>query len=51
MNVFCIPGLTLLWPLGRCRPPTLLEMGQNRQNIGKTCLLTPSARSGKMEPQ
>ena len=39
------------WPLGRCRPPTLLAMGQNRQNTGKTCLLTPSARSGRMGPQ
>ena len=41
----------IAWPLGRCRPPTLLAMGQNRQKTGKTCLVTPSARSGRMGPQ
>ena len=29
----------------------LLAMGQSRQKTGKTCLLTPSARSGRMGPQ
>ncbi len=32
----------------RCRPPTLLAMGQNRRKTGKTCPWTPSARSGRM---
>jgi hypothetical protein len=38
------------WPLGRCRPPTVLAMGQNRQKTGKACLLTPSTSSGRMGP-
>jgi hypothetical protein len=37
----------IAWPLGRCRPPTLLAMGQNRQKTGKPCLLTPSVRPGR----
>jgi hypothetical protein len=40
----------IAWPLGRCRPPTLSAMGQNRQKLGNNCLLTPSARSGRMGP-
>jgi hypothetical protein len=39
------------WPLGRCRPPTVLAMGQNRQKTGKACLLTPSSSSGRMGPE
>ena len=31
----------MAWPLGRCRPPTLPAMGQNRQKLGIYCLLTP----------
>ena len=38
----------IAWPLGRCRPPMLLAMGQNREKLGKNYLLTPSARSGRM---
>ena len=41
----------IAWPLGRCRPPTLLAMGQRRQETGKACLLTPFAKAGKMGPQ
>jgi hypothetical protein len=41
----------IAWPLGRCHPPTLLAIGQNRHKTGNTCLLTPSARSGRMRPQ
>jgi hypothetical protein len=41
----------LAWPLGRCRPPTALAMGQNRQKTGDTCLLPPSTSSGKMGPE
>jgi hypothetical protein len=26
-------------------------VGENREKLGKTCLLTPSARPGKMGPQ
>jgi hypothetical protein len=38
----------IAWPLGRCRPPTLSAMGQNRKKLGKNYLLTSSARSGRM---
>ena len=41
----------IAWLLGRGRPPTRLAMGQNRQKTGKTCLLTPSTSSGRMEPE
>ncbi len=40
----------IAWPLGRCRPPTLSAMGQNRQKLGNNCLLTPSARCGRVGP-
>src|ERR1017187_7132442 len=45
----CFPRIA--WPLGRCRPPTVLAMGQNRQKTGKTCPLPPSTSSGRMGPQ
>ena len=38
----------IAWPLGRCRPPTLLAMGQNHQKAGNNCLMTPSARSDRI---
>lgn len=38
----------IAWPPRRCRPPTLLAMGQNRRKTGNTCPLAPSARSGRM---
>src|ERR1019366_1974883 len=41
----------IAWPLGRCRPPTVLAMGQNRQKTGKTCLLPPSTSSGRIGPE
>jgi hypothetical protein len=41
----------IAWPLGRCRPPTVLAMGQNRQKTGKTCLLPPATSSGRMGPE
>jgi hypothetical protein len=41
----------IAWPLGRCRPPTVLAMGQNRQKTGKAYLLPPSTSSGRMGPE
>ena len=34
----------IAWSLGRCRPPTLPAMGQNREKLGIYCLLTHSAQ-------
>ncbi|MCX6924803.1 MAG: hypothetical protein NT154_16565 [Verrucomicrobia bacterium] len=44
-------GTHITWALDRWRQPTVLAMGQNRQKTSKTCLLTPSGRSGRLGPQ
>jgi hypothetical protein len=50
------PGIAMLPPhclAARPLPPTLplLPTGPNRQNTGKTWLLTPSPKPGRMGPQ
>ena len=45
----CFSGIA--WPPGRCRPPTVLAMRQNRQKTGKACLLPPSTSFGRTGPQ